>query len=104
MSVTGSNADVRVPVAPSQLGAVAVSLLRRIAHNAGTSGPEQSAGPVDSTKLDAVAEALWKHRGESLVVSGSNEVAVQVVVNAINSFLGNIGKTIDLARPSRQRN
>ncbi|HWZ42870.1 MAG TPA: TAT-variant-translocated molybdopterin oxidoreductase [Candidatus Saccharimonadales bacterium] len=104
MSVTGSNADVRVPVAPSQLGATAIALLRRIAHKAGTSGPDQSADPVDSARLDAVAEALWKHRGESLVVSGSNEVAVQMVVNAINALLGNIGKTIDLARPSRQRN
>ena len=35
MSVTGSNADLRVAVAPSQMGAVAVSLLRRIAQKAG---------------------------------------------------------------------
>ncbi|MBZ5522525.1 MAG: TAT-variant-translocated molybdopterin oxidoreductase [Acidobacteriia bacterium] len=104
LSVTGSNADVRVPVAPSQLGATAVALLRRLAHKAGEAAPGQSSAPVDSARLDAVAEELWKHRGESLVVSGSNEVAVQVVVNAINVFLGNIGRTIDLTRPSQQRN
>src|SRR5258708_17720178 len=34
-SVTGSNADVRVAVAPSQLGVTAVALLNRIAHKAG---------------------------------------------------------------------
>lgn len=104
LSVTGSNADARVPVAPSQIGAAALALLRRIAHKAGEAGLDQGTDPVDAARLDAVAEALWKHRGESLVVSGSNDVAVQVAVNAINVFLGNIGKTIDLAHPSRQRN
>ena len=100
MSVTGSNADVRVPVAPSQLGAVAVALLRRIAAKAGIAGVPQGPEPVESAKLDAVADELWKHRGESLIVSGSNQLSVQVVVNALNSFLGNIGKTIDVAHPS----
>jgi molybdopterin-containing oxidoreductase family iron-sulfur binding subunit len=62
------------------------------------------ADPIsDSKKLDAVAVELWKHRGESLVVSGANDVSVQVVVNALNSTLGNIGKTIDLSSPSLQR-
>src|SRR5438034_1046474 len=103
LSVTGSNADVRVPVAPSQLGAAAVALLRRIARKAGVAGVPQGEEPVESAKLDAIADELWKHRGESLIVSGSNQVSVQVVVNALNSFLGNIGKTIDLAHPSLQR-
>src|SRR5258708_29149177 len=102
MSVTRSNADVRVPVAPSQLGAVAVALLPRIEHKAGGSAVAGD-DPVDSKKLDAVADELWKHRGESLVVSGSNDISVQVVVNALNASLGNIGKTIDLTRPSLQR-
>src|SRR5258708_14825716 len=47
MSVTGSNADVRVPVAPSQLGAVAVALLPRIEHKAGGSAVAGD-DPVDS--------------------------------------------------------
>ena len=102
MSVTGSNADVRVPVAPSQLGAVAVALLRRVERKAGGSAVAGD-DPVDAKKLDAVADELWKHRGESLVVSGSNDISVQVVVNALNASLGNIGKTIDLTRPSLQR-
>jgi len=101
-SVTGSNADVRVAVAPSQLGITAVALLNRIAHKAGEPAVIVNS-PVDVAKLDAVADELWKHRGESLVVSGSNDVSVQIVINAINARLGNIGKTIDLARPSRQR-
>jgi len=67
MSVTGSNADVRVPVAPSQLGAVAVALFRRVQRKAGAAAVAGD-DPVDATKLDAVADELWKHRGESLVV------------------------------------
>src|SRR3989449_92269 len=103
LSVTGSNADVRVPVAPSQLGTVAVALLKRIAHKAGVSGAPGASDTIDPQKLDAIADELWKHRGDSLIVSGSNDLSVQVVVNALNTFLGNIGKTVDLARPSLQR-
>jgi len=36
------------------------------------------------------------------VVAGSNDVATQVLVNAINSLLGSYGTTIDLDNPSRQ--
>jgi molybdopterin-containing oxidoreductase family iron-sulfur binding subunit len=103
MSVTGSNADLRVAVAPSQMGPVAVALLRRVAHKAGLSEIRPDRDPIDSGKLDAVAAELWKHRGESLVVAGTNDISLQVVVNALNAALGNIGKTIDLARPSLQR-
>jgi MoCo/4Fe-4S cofactor protein with predicted Tat translocation signal len=103
-SVTGSNADVRVAVAPSDLGAVAVALLRRIAQKSGAAGvPEGPEPPVDAKRLDAVADELWKHQGESLVVSGVQDLSVQVVVNALNSLLGNLGKTVDVERPSLQR-
>lgn len=110
VSVTGSNADARVAVAPSELGLVAVALLRRIARKSGTAGVPDGPEPVDANKpdavakkLDAVAEELWKHRGESLVVCGRNDVSVQIVVNALNAMLGNIGKTVDLDHPSFQR-
>ena len=102
-SVTGSNADLRVSLPPSQIGPVAAALLQRIAKKAGEPVPAFEAAAVDSARLDAVAGELWKHRGQSLVVSGVNEVAVQVMVNAMNALLGNIGRTIDLDRPSRQR-
>ena len=104
LSVTGSNADVRVAVAPSDLGPVAVGLLRRISAKAGVAGvPEGPEALADPKKLDAVADELWKHRGESLVVSGVQDVSLQVVVNTLNFLLGNIGKTVDIARPSLQR-
>jgi Fe-S-cluster-containing dehydrogenase component len=103
MSVTGSNADRRVAVAPSQLGAVASALLARIARRA--EEPEVAAppDPVEAATLDAVADELWQHRGESLVVSGCNDVAIQLVVHTLNRLLGNLGRTLDLDRPSLQR-
>jgi MoCo/4Fe-4S cofactor protein with predicted Tat translocation signal len=103
MSVTGSNADLRVAVPPSQMEAIAAALLRRVAHKAGLSGVKPGPDPIEAKKLDAVADELWKYRGESLVVSGVNVLSVQLLVNAINASLGNIGKTMDLARPSLQR-
>ena len=106
MSVTGSNADQRIAVAPSALGAIALALLGRIARSANEPDAAGAAGPdpasVDKAQLDAVAAELWKHRGESLVVSGANDVATQLVVHALNRLLGNIGKTLDLERPSLQ--
>ncbi|HEX7843038.1 MAG TPA: TAT-variant-translocated molybdopterin oxidoreductase [Kofleriaceae bacterium] len=103
MSVTGSNADQRVPVAPSALGAVAAALLARIAKRAGEADMGAPADPVDAAVLDSVAGELWKHRGESLVVTGVNDVAIQQVVHTINRLLGNVGKTLDIDRPSLQR-
>ena len=46
---------------------------------------------------------MLNHRGASLVVSGSNNVGEQVLVNAINDMLGNYGATIDFANASHQR-
>ena len=105
MSVTGSNADQRIAVAPSALGAVALALLARIARSAGEpdAAAASAADPIDKALLDTVAAELWKHRGESLVVSGANDVAIQLVVHTLNRLLGNVGKTLDVDRPSLQR-
>ncbi len=103
LSVTGSNADLRVPVAPSGVGAVAASLLARIASRARVPDVPHVSDPIDPAQLDRVADELWSHRGESLVVSGRNDVAVQMVVHALNAHLGNLGRTLDLGRPSLQR-
>src|SRR5690606_2144852 len=44
----------------------------------------------------AAAEALLAARGRSVVMAGSNDEGVQVLVNSINSMLGNYGSTIDI--------
>ncbi|HEX4960144.1 MAG TPA: Fe-S-cluster-containing hydrogenase [Thermoanaerobaculia bacterium] len=104
LSLTGSNADRRVAVLPSELGLVALALAGRLAARSGGGEPVPKVEPpCDPALLDTVADDLWQHRGESLVVSGLNDPAVQAVVNRINSLLGNVGKTIDLDHPSWQR-
>ncbi len=103
MSITGSNADRRVAVPPSALGAVALALLARIARRANEPEVAAPPDPVDAQTLNSVADELWRHRGESLVVSGCNDVAIQLVVHTLNRLLGNVGQTLDLDRPSLQR-
>src|SRR6185369_3872931 len=98
------NADLRVPVAPSEIGAVAVGLLGRVARKAGVAGPaEVRPEPIDVKKLDEIADRLWAAKGASLVVAGSQDASVQLVVSALNAMLGNVGQTVDVARPSLQR-
>ena len=104
VSVTGSNADIRVPIAPSQRGLVALALLRRVAQRHGTDGvPDLDESGLDRSALDAAAAELWRHRGESLVVCGAGDESTQRVVLAINALLGNVGTTLDLDNPSRQK-
>jgi len=75
-SVTGSNADLRIPVAPSEIGSVVAALLSRVARRAGAPNVPSGPDPIDAKRLDALADDLWKHRGKSLVVSGVNDFDV----------------------------
>jgi hypothetical protein len=47
--------------------------------------------------VDKLAAELLANKGESLVVSGTNNVDIQLLTNAINAMLGNYGSTIDTA-------
>lgn len=97
MSLTGTNADVRVPVKPSEYGAIVAQILNKLGGNVS----------ADSTKYDdyiaKVVNDLKSTLGESIVICGSNDKNVQILVNAINNLLGNYGKTIDLARSSNTK-
>ena len=53
--------------------------------------------------LDAIAERLWAARGRGLVISSSQDVRVQVLCNFINHEIGAYGATLDLEKPSYQR-
>jgi Fe-S-cluster-containing dehydrogenase component/anaerobic selenocysteine-containing dehydrogenase len=104
LSLTGANADLRVPVDPSGEGVVAVELLCRLERLAGTASDfEAPRSSVDPWLLDRLAEQLWRRRRRSLIVSATNDVPTQLVMNAINALLGNFSHTIDLERPSLQR-
>lgn len=95
MSLTGANADTRVPVKPSEMGAVALSLYNAVVGGGG--------GSYKNATLTKAANELKANRGRSIVVSGSNDPNAQALVAAINQSLGNVGTTVDIANPSLVR-
>ncbi len=105
MSLTGGNADRRFRLPPGQYGVVLSHLASKLASLAGQAPPAGNLGesPIAEHELDDLVNRLWDARGESLVLSDSQDLAVQLLVNRINHILENNGKTVDLARPSRQR-
>lgn len=92
LSLTGANADYRTPIRASQGGLAVAQLYNLIAAKAGRDAV--SAGIEGVANLDKAAEDLWANKGNALVVSRSNNWAVQVLVNGINDMLGSYGSTI----------
>lgn len=104
MSLTGSNADNRIMVKPSEQGAAIVALYNELATLMGksrVSGPTLE--PAKAAKFKALAKELAQAKGNSLVVSGSNNTGEQILINAINDMLGNYGNTISFDAASLQR-
>ncbi len=117
-SVTGSNADLRIPVKPGDQTAVALSLASHITLNL-KSGPYTGNAQVrgllenytpervaealklDQTAIEKTAEQLWASRGKSLVIGGSplaatgRQAALAIAVNLLNHICGNDGVTVD---------
>jgi len=96
LSLTGSNADYRYGIRPSEESAILLNLYNEIA--GATGNPTFNAPPV-STDFKQAADDLLAAKGKSLVVSGTNNVRIQLIVNAINQALGNYGSTLDLDQP-----
>ncbi len=90
-SLTGSNADEKYLHRPSETAAVVLALYHAV------NGQEIS-GIADArlkSGIEKTAKTLLASKGAALVVSGSNDVNVQILVNAINEAVGAGGKTID---------
>ena len=96
MSLTGSNADERFSIKPSEEGIILVNLYNELLVLSGTMADNISKSAVD---IKIIASELWANKGKSIVVSGTNDKNIQVVTNAINILLDNYGKTIDLSTP-----
>jgi len=95
MSLTGTNADTRVPIKLSEEGPALITLYNAI------TGSNLSGGALPNNvyadkALKLVAKELLQNKGKALVVSGSNDVSIQILVNAINAAIGSYGTTIDL--------
>lgn len=102
LSLTGSNADYRQPIKPSEQGTYISSLYNLIAKKAGV--PTVASSKLQDTSiLQKAANDLWKAKGNALLVSGSNDVNVQLMVIAINELLGSFGNTIDLSKSLNTR-
>jgi MoCo/4Fe-4S cofactor protein with predicted Tat translocation signal len=98
LSMTGANADIRVPIKPSEEGVAVAALYNGIAQ--ATGGQAINTPAFAHTKqLNAAVKDLLANRGASLVVSGSNDLAVQILVREINRLLGSEGSTINAAAP-----
>ncbi|AFL86279.1 Fe-S-cluster-containing hydrogenase subunit [Belliella baltica DSM 15883] len=98
LSLTGSNADYRTPIKASASGLAVLSLYNALAKKAGAASYNATA--IEVAHLDKAANELWANRGASIVVSGSNDPNVQIVINEINDLLGNNGVTVDFSTPS----
>ncbi len=96
MTLTGSNADYRIPIKPSDEAALLIELYNKLAAKAGV---ETLSGGKAIVNIDSLAAELWENKGKSLVVCGTNDVNNQYIVNAINNLLENYGKTIDINAP-----
>ena len=93
MSLTGANADTRKKIKPSEEKILLTDLYNKIAEK---KGGTKLSGINFREDLSELADSLVKTEGKSIVVSGTNNVEIQIIVNAINSLLDNYVKCIDL--------
>lgn len=94
LSLSGSNADVRVPIKASQEGRTVLAIYNEVAKLSGDSTTSVNTDGLPMTGIKDAAKSLYENRGKSLFICGSNNPNIQVVANAINLTLGNYGKTI----------
>ena len=101
MSLTGTNADSRVPIKLSEEGPALITLYNAIT-GSNLAGGALGNNVTANKALNLVAKELTQNKGKGLVVSGSNDVSTQTLVNAINAAIGSYGTTIDLDNPCKR--
>ena len=103
LSLTGANADHRIPIKSSHAKIYIAELWNILNDKIGSGRDTISFNKSKKSllKLDIlnkVADDLIQNLGSSLVISSSNDKSVQSVVIMINELLRSYGKTIDLNR------
>jgi molybdopterin-containing oxidoreductase family iron-sulfur binding subunit len=116
LSLTGTNADWRVRIKPSQqlelVLSIVHSLIKKgyVKEEKWPSNLKEPSNPyksfhIDEKSWDQMISDLWENRGQSLVLAGdesSKEArSVQIAVSWLNHLLGNDGWTVDYVRPYR---
>lgn len=99
MSLSGTNADVRVPVKPSEYGVIIANIYKQL----GGSVDAPAVNKNYEKHIAAAVKSLKDAKGASIVVSGSNDKNIQLLVNDINNLLGNYGNTVDIENHSRTK-
>jgi molybdopterin-containing oxidoreductase family iron-sulfur binding subunit len=93
-TITGSRADHRLALKPSEIDSVA----RHLASATGAVRRADALPAISTTAakwIDAVARDLQAHRGASIVIAGESQPAdVHALVHAMNEALGNAGRTV----------
>jgi molybdopterin-containing oxidoreductase family iron-sulfur binding subunit len=94
-SVTGSMADHRLTLRPTEIANFAAAIASRMGLSVKSTTDAQ---PLPW--IDALIRDLQKHRGSSLVVPGDQQPAVvHALAHAMNQALDNIGKTVIYTQP-----
>ncbi len=93
VTITGCNADDCRKLKPSDEKGMLISLYNTIAEKTGYE-KIPDAGFRENT--DDVAYGLLAAKGKSIVISGSNNIGIQIIVNRINHLLGNYPDCLDL--------
>jgi MoCo/4Fe-4S cofactor protein with predicted Tat translocation signal len=101
MSMTGASADNRIPVKPSEQGVAIAYLYNKL--TGGANAPTNGLNDKAMKSLDKVAADLAAARGTGLVVSNSNVLAEQIMINKINDSIGALNNTVRFDAPSYQR-
>ncbi len=96
-TITGAAADSRATCRPSEMGLVATALYNEV-----TGGAKVQLPSAKLTEMVAKAAADLK-KGNGMVVCGSNDVNVQIVINAINDKIGANGTTVNWTSTSNLR-
>jgi len=107
MSLTGSNADHRVLLKPSEQAAAVKMLYNEVAtltNNNGAASSSKFSWAKASAAIKNAAKKLVENKGKALVVCGINDVNIQKAVNGINEMLSSYGNTILWEGYSKQRN
>ncbi len=98
-SVTGSNADHRLPVRPSEIELLTYHLAAVLGVPS-VQRPTTHLKGVSSKWINALARDLKAHSGKSVVIVGeAQHPNVHALGHAINQILGNAGKTVNYTAP-----
>ena len=107
LSITGTMADHRLRMRPSELQSFALELAAELARQSGMGALvsiSEASGPLPASAhpkwVKAIAADLSRHRGRSAVIAGRGQPPiVHALALAINAALGNIGQTVRLTQP-----